>query len=160
MLLSLSLCAATLKQARWGQRYANTTLFSGGMTFSDGGRVVEDKMLRAVVEQGDFLAAFTGKKSFQSGPAEHGIMRVIDTRLSCRSLLKIHAIASRVRWSSIPAPRSLPVPFPHLASPSPTPHFLPLLLHRFPSNSLAQPPHPHPFPPALLVPSKFLKFRA
>ena len=49
----------TSRQAKWGPEYEKT-LFSGGMVFSDGGRVVEDKILRAVVEQGDFLAAFTG----------------------------------------------------------------------------------------------------
>lgn len=37
------------------------TVFSGGMTFADGGTVVENKMLSAVIEQGGFLAAFTGK---------------------------------------------------------------------------------------------------
>lgn len=47
-------------QAKWGQEYEKT-LFSGGMTFSDGGRVVENKMLNAVVEQGGFVAAFTGQ---------------------------------------------------------------------------------------------------
>lgn len=31
------------------------------MRFSDEGRVVENKMLNAVLEQGNFLAAFTGK---------------------------------------------------------------------------------------------------
>lgn len=35
-------------------------LFSGGMSFSDGGTVVENKFLNAVVEQQGFLAAFTG----------------------------------------------------------------------------------------------------
>ncbi|CBJ48305.1 conserved unknown protein [Ectocarpus siliculosus] len=45
---------------RWGYKYANTPLFSGGMKFSDGGKVVENKMLNAVVEQEGFLAAFTG----------------------------------------------------------------------------------------------------
>lgn len=30
--------------------------------FSDGGRVVEDKMLNAVIEQGSFVTAFTGDK--------------------------------------------------------------------------------------------------
>ena len=29
--------------------------------------VVQNKMLNAVLEQGSFLAAFTGKKSFQHG---------------------------------------------------------------------------------------------
>lgn len=48
------------EQRRWGAKYAHTTLFSGGMKFSDGGKVVEDKMLNAVVEQRGFLAAFTG----------------------------------------------------------------------------------------------------
>lgn len=48
------------RQAKWGPEYEDT-LFSGGMSFSDGGTVVEDKMLRAVVQQGDFLAAFTGQ---------------------------------------------------------------------------------------------------
>lgn len=47
-------------QARWGTEY-NETLFSKGMRFSDGGKVVEDKMLNAVLEQGGFLAAFTGE---------------------------------------------------------------------------------------------------
>lgn len=61
------LCGAKRKQARWGPSYANTKLFSGGMTFSDGGMVVQNKMLNAVLEQGSFLAAFTGKKSFQHG---------------------------------------------------------------------------------------------
>ncbi|CAM9413937.1 unnamed protein product, partial [Sphacelaria rigidula] len=46
--------------ARWGTEY-NETLFSKGMRFSDGGKVVEDKMLNAVLEQGGFLAAFTGE---------------------------------------------------------------------------------------------------
>lgn len=50
----------TILQAKWGQEYEKT-LFSGGMTFSDGGRVVENKMLNAVVEQGGFVAAFTGQ---------------------------------------------------------------------------------------------------
>ncbi|CAM9541948.1 unnamed protein product [Pylaiella littoralis] len=45
---------------RWGSKYANTTLFSGGMEFSDGGKVVEEKMLNAVLGQRGFLAAFTG----------------------------------------------------------------------------------------------------
>ena len=31
------------------------------MRFSDGVKVVEDKMLNAVLEQGGFLAAFTGE---------------------------------------------------------------------------------------------------
>lgn len=31
------------------------------MRFSDEGKVVENKMLNAVLEQGNFLAAFTGK---------------------------------------------------------------------------------------------------
>lgn len=47
-------------QAKWGEEYGNTTLFSGGMAFSDGGRAVENKMLNAVVEQGSFRVAFTG----------------------------------------------------------------------------------------------------
>ncbi|CAN0590638.1 unnamed protein product, partial [Ectocarpus sp. 12 AP-2014] len=47
---------------RWGYKYANTPLFSGGMNFSDGGKVVENKMLNAVVEQEGFLAAFTGEE--------------------------------------------------------------------------------------------------
>lgn len=32
------------------------------MVFSDGGRVVENKMLKAVLEQGSFVAAFTGER--------------------------------------------------------------------------------------------------
>ena len=52
-----------IRQSRWGTEYADTELFSGGMKFSDGGRVVEDKMLKAVLEQKGFLAAFTGKIS-------------------------------------------------------------------------------------------------
>lgn len=32
------------------------------MRFSDEGRVVENKMLNAVVEQGGFVAAFTGER--------------------------------------------------------------------------------------------------
>lgn len=47
-------------QAKWGEEYGNTTLFSGGMAFSDGGRAVENKMLNAIVEQGSFRVAFTG----------------------------------------------------------------------------------------------------
>lgn len=50
------------EQTRWGYKYANTPLFSGGMKFSDGGKVVENKMLNAVVEQEGFLAAFTGEE--------------------------------------------------------------------------------------------------
>ncbi|CAM9376102.1 unnamed protein product [Scytosiphon promiscuus] len=46
--------------ARWGHKYADTPLFSRGIRFSDGGTVVENKMLQAVVEQRGFLAAFTG----------------------------------------------------------------------------------------------------
>lgn len=34
------------------------------MRFSDEGRVVENKMLNAVLEEGSFLAAFTGKERF------------------------------------------------------------------------------------------------
>eukprot|EP00903_Cladosiphon_okamuranus_P013718 g12774.t1 len=45
---------------RWGAKYADTSLFSGGMKFSDEGKVVEDKMLNAVLEQGGFSAVFTG----------------------------------------------------------------------------------------------------
>ncbi|CAN0396711.1 unnamed protein product [Pylaiella littoralis] len=45
---------------RWGHKYANTPLFSGGMRFSDGGTVVENKFLNAVLEQKGFVAAFTG----------------------------------------------------------------------------------------------------
>lgn len=67
LLALLLLCGAKCYQARWGPKYANTTLFSGGMEFSDGGAVVEDKILNAVLEQGSFLAAFTGNKSFQHG---------------------------------------------------------------------------------------------
>lgn len=48
-------------QGRWGQKYADTSLFSGGMKFSDEGKVVEDKMINAVLEQERFLAVFTGK---------------------------------------------------------------------------------------------------
>lgn len=55
-------CALTNIQARWGSKYENTELFSGGMKFSDGARAVENKMLNAIVEQGDFVAAFTGKE--------------------------------------------------------------------------------------------------
>ncbi|CAM9238852.1 unnamed protein product, partial [Hapterophycus canaliculatus] len=49
-----------LVRRRWGYKYANTSLFSEGIHFSDGGIVVENKMLNAVVEQRGFLAAFTG----------------------------------------------------------------------------------------------------
>lgn len=51
-------------QTRWGREYADSMLFSGGMNFSDGGTVVEDKFLNAVVEQQGFLAAFTGMLVF------------------------------------------------------------------------------------------------
>lgn len=52
------------EQTRWGREYADSMLFSGGMSFSDGGTVVENKFLNAVVEQQGFLAAFTGIRSF------------------------------------------------------------------------------------------------
>eukprot|EP00752_Nemacystus_decipiens_P006893 g6191.t1 len=45
---------------RWGPKYAESPIFSGGMEFSDEGKVVEDKMLNAVLEQRGFLAVFTG----------------------------------------------------------------------------------------------------
>lgn len=51
------------RQGRWGPKYADTPLFSGGMEFSDGGKVVENKMLNAVLEQRGFLAVFTGKET-------------------------------------------------------------------------------------------------
>lgn len=51
---------ALQNQTRWGPEYEDT-LFSGGMLFSDEGRVVENKMMKAVLEQGGFVAAFTGK---------------------------------------------------------------------------------------------------
>lgn len=47
-------------QERWGREYEDT-LFSKGMRFADEGKVVEDKMLNAIVQQGGFVAAFTGK---------------------------------------------------------------------------------------------------
>lgn len=47
-------------QANWGAEYKDT-IFSGGMHFSDGGRVVENKMLYALLQQGGFVAAFTGE---------------------------------------------------------------------------------------------------
>lgn len=37
------------------------------MEFSDGGKVVEDKMLNAVLEQRGFLAVFTGKQTSSLG---------------------------------------------------------------------------------------------
>lgn len=48
------------EQTRWGRNYSDSMLFSGGMRFSDGGTVLENKFLNAVVEQQGFLAAFTG----------------------------------------------------------------------------------------------------
>lgn len=61
--VKLSVCYSLAQmQARWGDEYTDT-LFSGGMTFSDGGKLVEDKMLNALVEQGGFVVAFTGKYS-------------------------------------------------------------------------------------------------
>lgn len=47
-------------QERWGRKYEHT-LFSQGMMFADEGKVVEDKILNAIVQQGGFVAAFTGK---------------------------------------------------------------------------------------------------
>lgn len=44
---------------RWGRKYEHT-LFSQGMMFADEGKVVEDKILNAIVQQGGFVAAFTG----------------------------------------------------------------------------------------------------
>ncbi len=58
-------------QERWGSEYANTTLFSGGMQFSDGGKVVEDKMLNALLEQRGFLTVFTGEEIFAHWPEAH-----------------------------------------------------------------------------------------
>eukprot|EP00903_Cladosiphon_okamuranus_P005594 g5566.t1 len=45
---------------RWGREYGDSLLFSGGMRFSDGGTVLQNKFLNSVVEQQGFLAAFTG----------------------------------------------------------------------------------------------------
>ncbi|CAN0464321.1 unnamed protein product [Ectocarpus sp. 12 AP-2014] len=45
---------------RWGAEYEDT-LFSDSMAWgADGGQVVKDKMLNAVLEQDSFVAAFTG----------------------------------------------------------------------------------------------------
>ncbi|CAM9749159.1 unnamed protein product, partial [Ectocarpus sp. 6 AP-2014] len=47
---------------RWGAEYEDT-LFSDAMAWgADGGQVVKDKMLNAVLEQDSFVAAFTGER--------------------------------------------------------------------------------------------------
>lgn len=48
-------------QERWGPEYKDK-LFSGGMNFSDEGNVIENKLLSAILDQGGFLAAFTGER--------------------------------------------------------------------------------------------------
>eukprot|EP00903_Cladosiphon_okamuranus_P014125 g13127.t1 len=45
---------------RWGEEYKDTLFGEDAMSWSDGGRVVEDKMLNAVLEQDSFVTAFTG----------------------------------------------------------------------------------------------------
>ncbi|CAM9434592.1 unnamed protein product [Discosporangium mesarthrocarpum] len=44
---------------RWGWQY-NDTLFSGAMKFEDGGEVVINKIVEAIVRQRDFIFSFTG----------------------------------------------------------------------------------------------------
>ncbi|CAM9338919.1 unnamed protein product, partial [Hapterophycus canaliculatus] len=55
---------------RWGAEYEDS-LFDGAVAWSDGGKVVEDKMLNAVMEQDSFVAAFTGEWQGNSIAAGH-----------------------------------------------------------------------------------------
>lgn len=53
-------------QERWGPEYRESLFGPAAMSWSDGGRVLEDKMLNAVLEQGSFVAAFTGERERQA----------------------------------------------------------------------------------------------
>lgn len=44
------------------------------MIFSDGGKVVEDKMLNAILEQTSFLAVFTGIVGCSAFGADGGVL--------------------------------------------------------------------------------------
>lgn len=72
-------------QHRWGREYEHT-LFSNGMVFSDEGKVVQDKMLNAVVQQGGFVAAFTGVHYRVSTSF------LLHVRQASKSLLAVYAI--------------------------------------------------------------------
>lgn len=55
-------CPIWTPQERWGPEYENTLFGAAAMSWSDGGEVVEDKMLNAVLEQDSFVTAFTGER--------------------------------------------------------------------------------------------------
>lgn len=60
------------------------------MKFSDGGKVVEDKMLNALLEQNGFLAVFTGKKIFARwSEAPHTVSKLTTTKLQPAAVVAV-----------------------------------------------------------------------